>query len=84
MAGAVTIGWARAKLAHIFILVVAARRPGEEAGMTDENPEAYCVKCKAKRAIADAKQVTMKNGRPALQGKCPVCGTTLNRILPSK
>jgi DNA polymerase II large subunit len=32
----------------------------------------------------DAKQVTMKNGRPALQGKCPVCGTTLNRILAGK
>ncbi len=52
--------------------------------MAGENPEAYCVKCKAKRAIVDAKQVTMKNGRPALQGKCPVCGTTLNRILSSK
>jgi hypothetical protein len=52
--------------------------------MADANPEAYCVKCKTKRTIADAKQVTMKNGRPALQGKCPVCGTTLNRILSSK
>jgi hypothetical protein len=44
---------------------------------------AYCVKCKEKREIKDAHQVTMKNGRAALQGLCPVCGTKLNRILPS-
>ena len=44
---------------------------------------AYCVKCKEKREIKDAHQVTMKNGRAALQGQCPVCGTKLNRILPS-
>jgi uncharacterized Zn finger protein (UPF0148 family) len=25
-------------------------------------------------------QVTMKNGRPATKGTCPVCGTTLFRI----
>jgi DNA polymerase II large subunit len=49
--------------------------------MADAGHEAYCVKCKTKRVMADAKQITMKNGRPAMQGKCPVCGTTLNRIL---
>jgi DNA polymerase II large subunit len=52
--------------------------------MAGESHEAYCVKCKAKRAMSDAKQITMKNGRPAMQGKCPVCGTTLNRILAGK
>jgi len=41
----------------------------------------YCVKCKTKREIKDAKRVTMKNGRAALQGKCPVCGTGMYRIL---
>ena len=25
--------------------------------------------------------VTLKNGRPALQGTCPVCGTKLTKIL---
>ena len=30
--------------------------------------EAYCVKCKAKREMKDAKAVTMKNGKPATQG----------------
>ncbi|MEM0085258.1 MAG: DUF5679 domain-containing protein [Candidatus Methanomethylicia archaeon] len=42
--------------------------------------EAYCVKCKAKRTIVDTEQVTLKNGRPAIRGKCSVCGTTLYRI----
>ena len=40
----------------------------------------YCVKCKAKRDIKDAKQVTMKNGRPAIQGTCPDCGTKIFKI----
>jgi predicted RNA-binding Zn-ribbon protein involved in translation (DUF1610 family) len=42
--------------------------------------EAYCVKCKAKKEMKDAQKVTMKNGRNAMKGKCPDCGTTLFRI----
>jgi Zn finger protein HypA/HybF involved in hydrogenase expression len=42
--------------------------------------EAYCVKCKTKREISDAQQITMKNGRPATEGKCPVCGTKMFKI----
>jgi hypothetical protein len=42
--------------------------------------EAYCLKCRTKREMADEKQVTMKNGKPATQGKCPVCGTTMYKI----
>ena len=36
--------------------------------------QAYCVKCRTKREIKDAKSITMKNGKPATQGICPVCG----------
>lgn len=43
--------------------------------------EGYCVKCKTKREIADAQEVTMKNGRKALKGKCGVCGTGMYKIL---
>ncbi len=43
--------------------------------------EAYCVKCKAKKEIKDSKEVTMKNGRKAIKGKCPSCGTGMYRIL---
>ena len=42
--------------------------------------EAYCVKCKAKREIKDARQIKMKNGKPATEGTCPVCGTKMFRI----
>lgn len=41
---------------------------------------AYCVKCKQKREMLDAHEVTMKNGRRAVRGRCSVCGTTLNRM----
>jgi len=46
--------------------------------------EAYCVKCKAMKEIAQAQEIKMKNGRPALQGVCPVCGTKITRILGGK
>jgi len=42
--------------------------------------QAYCVKCKTKREMKDAVQITMKNGRPATEGKCPVCGTKMFKI----
>jgi hypothetical protein len=43
-------------------------------------PEGYCVKEKKKVEIKDPQQVTMKNGRPAIQGTCPSCGTKIFRI----
>ncbi len=42
--------------------------------------QAYCVKCRAKKEMKDAKAITMKNGRPATQGVCPTCGTKMFRI----
>ena len=42
--------------------------------------QAYCVKCKSKREMKDAKSITMKNGKPATQGVCPTCGTKMFRI----
>ncbi|MGH7707490.1 MAG: DUF5679 domain-containing protein [Vulcanimicrobiaceae bacterium] len=42
--------------------------------------EAYCVKCKTKREMNDARKVEMKNGRPATEGKCAVCGTKIFKI----
>ena len=42
--------------------------------------EAFCMKCRTKREIQSAKQITMKNGRPATQGTCGTCGTKLFRI----
>ena len=42
--------------------------------------QAYCMKCRAKKEMKDAKHITMKNGKPATQGKCPTCGTKMFRI----
>lgn len=42
--------------------------------------EGYCMKCKTKREIQGAEQITMKNGKPATQGTCPVCGTKIFKI----
>ena len=50
--------------------------------------EGYCVKCKAKRLMADAKEVTMKGkggmSRREMKGKCSKCGTTMFRIMGAK
>ena len=50
--------------------------------------EGYCVKCKMKRLMADAKEVSMKGKggvvRRAMKGKCSKCGTTMFRIMGAK
>ena len=40
----------------------------------------YCVKCKEKRDFEGTVEVS-KTGMNMAKGKCPVCGTTVNRIL---
>ncbi len=47
-------------------------------------PEGYCVKCKAKKEIVGGVEETMKNGRKAIKGKCPTCGTVMFKILGGK
>jgi len=44
----------------------------------------YCVKCKGKKNMKDEQKVTMKNGRAAMKGKCPDCGTGMYKILGKK
>ncbi len=43
----------------------------------------YCVKCKESVQVpeADTRVEMAKNGHPMRKGKCPTCGTNLNRIL---
>jgi len=59
------------------------RRP-EAPAQTIFMPEGYCVKCKAKKEIAEAVEETMKNGRKAIKGKCPTCGVVMFKILGGK
>lgn len=40
----------------------------------------YCVKCRKKVEVPNPEKVTMKNGKPALKGNCPECGTGTYKI----
>jgi hypothetical protein len=46
--------------------------------------EAFCVKCRAYREPAEWALVTFRNGRPALQGRCPVCGSKMAKIITAR
>ncbi len=43
--------------------------------------EGYCLKCKDKKEMKDTSEITMKNGRKAMKGKCPDCATGMFKIL---
>jgi len=62
------------------------QKQNEEMKMSEvkDPKEGYCVKCKAKKIMSETEEVVMKNGRPAMKGKCPDCGTGMYKILPSK
>jgi hypothetical protein len=42
---------------------------------------AYCVKCKTKRIMKDAKVIINARGRRQAVGICPHCGTKMNLFL---
>ncbi len=52
--------------------------------MADEVIMGYCVKEKAQKPMKDAKEVTLKNGKKALQGVCSSCGTKMMKFVSSK
>ena len=58
-----------------------AAREKSPKGRVGGAMDAYCVKCKGKKEMKDAQKIKMKNGRSALKGRCPDCGTGLYRIM---
>jgi hypothetical protein len=46
--------------------------------------QAYCMKERKMVDIKDPRPATLKNGRPAIQGVCPSCGTRVTRIGSAK
>jgi hypothetical protein len=42
--------------------------------------EAYCFKCRSKQEMQEPQAVTLKNGKAATKGRCPVCGTSMCRM----
>jgi hypothetical protein len=65
-------------------LIQGRTRAKREMEVLTVATEAYCVKCREKREMKDPKEVTMKNGRDAVEGVCPVCGTKLFRMVGKK
>ncbi|CAI9832114.1 conserved hypothetical protein [Nitrosopumilaceae archaeon] len=63
-------------MVKLFTHVLAKYGPHAQSGMV----QAYCVKCREKRDIKDPQETQLKNGRPAVKGTCPDCGTKMFRI----
>ena len=68
----------------MFPIGFLSRSLHEASGGKKFMAEGYCVKCKAKREIADGVEEVMKNGRKAIKGKCPTCGVVMFKILGGK
>jgi hypothetical protein len=56
------------------------RRGRSEEGTVADKYNGYCVKCKEKRDF-EGEVAISKTGMRMAKGPCPVCGTTVNRIL---
>ena len=59
------------------MLLAMAEEGIEEA--QEQGPKGWCV-CGQKVVIADAREVTLPNGRPGWEGYCPECGSPLFAI----
>ena len=46
--------------------------------------EAYCFMCRSKQEMQNPQHITLDNGRPVIQGICPVCGRKMFRTGKSK
>ena len=54
---------------------------GTDSLTKDGEPvEGYCLKDKKKVEMVDPQPITMKNGKPATVGTCPICGTKIYKI----
>src|ERR1700687_2176007 len=62
-----------AKPSHNYSDHLYVKRNGEKV-------EGYCLKDKRKVEMKDPHPITMKNGKPATVGTCPLCGTKIYRI----
>jgi len=61
----------------MLVRVVDPSSPQSET--PDPSPQGRCV-CGEKVTIADAREMTLPNGRPGWQGYCPECGAPLFAI----
>jgi len=68
---------------HVVQSPESADETQEEGGNVVEAKtiEAYCVRCRQKRTMQHPNKIVTKNGRSALEGTCPICGTRLFRFI---
>ena len=57
------------------------RRKPFHGSIRRTDAEAFCVKCRDYCEPRDLALLTFRNGRPALQGICPSCGSKVARII---
>lgn len=55
------------------------RVPAPNSAAPDAEPQGRCV-CGEKVTIADAREITLPNGRAGWEGYCPECGAPLFAI----
>lgn len=67
---------------RVIATILSWSEEGKTAIASKENAtiEAYCTKCKMKRKMLNATEVTSKDGRMAVRGTCEVCGSNLHRF----
>ena len=67
---------------RVIATILSWSEEGKAAIVSKENAtiEAYCTKCKMKRKMLNATEVTSKDGRMAVRGTCEVCGSNLHRF----
>jgi pimeloyl-ACP methyl ester carboxylesterase len=67
---------------RVIATILSWSEEGKAAIALKENVtiEAYCTKCKMKRKMLNATEVTSKDGRMAVRGTCEVCGSNLHRF----
>lgn len=60
-----------------------AKKPKEQRMKINEN-QAYCVKCKMAREMANVEITTSKNNKPLKKGNCSTCNTKMVKWLSTK
>jgi len=68
------------------VVILGIERKGKKGStgqrrIIDMAETAYCMKCRKKVTIKNPQQVTLANGRSAIQGMCPVCGTKVFKFV---
>jgi len=59
----------------------AKKSPKRSRPCTSAEKQGYCLKCEKKVNMVGAKLSKTKNGRDIMKGKCPKCGSGVNRFL---